>query len=316
MSDCYTHQPVLLKECIQGLAIKSDGTYVDCTLGRGGHSSAILEQLGESGHLSAIDADPILLNEQQQVVLNHLFADNRFSFSHDNFVNLSQVLSVQGLMGKVDGILLDLGVSSPQLDDASRGFSFQRNGPLDMRMDTSRGVDAATWLSQVSEKELVRVLRVFGEEPAAKRIAKAVLRQREEEPITTTRQLSELVSSVVRRGPTGKHPATRSFQAIRIAVNDELRVLERVLPQCVEALAPGGRLCVISFHSLEDRLVKQFIAQESAGVVDWLPGMRAPENSKPATLCKIGKLIRASEDERAVNPRARSACLRIAEKQG
>lgn len=314
-SDYYTHQPVLLQECIQGLAIKANGSYVDCTLGRGGHSSAILEKLGEFGRLLAIDADPILLSEQQQTALKHLFTDVRFSFSHDNFANLSQLLSVHGLMGKIDGILLDLGVSSPQLDDASRGFSFQRNGPLDMRMDTTRGVDAATWLSQVSETELVRVLRVFGEEPAAKRIAKAVLYQRELEPITTTRQLSELVSSVVRRCPTGKHPATRSFQAIRIAVNDELRVLEKVLPQCVQALAPGGRLCVISFHSLEDRLVKQFIAQESAGIVDWLPGMRPPENSKPATLRKVGKLIRASENERAANPRARSACLRIAEKQ-
>jgi 16S rRNA (cytosine1402-N4)-methyltransferase len=219
-------------------------------------------------------------------------------------------------MGKIDGILLDLGVSSPQLDDASRGFSFQRNGPLDMRMDTTRGVDAATWLREVTENELVRVLRVFGEEPAAKRIAKAILTHREQEPITTTRQLSDLVSSVVRQGPSGKHPATRSFQAIRIAVNDELRVLEQVLPQCVAALAPQGRLCVISFHSLEDRLVKQFIAQESAGVVDWLPGMRPPEHNKPATLRKIGQLIRASEDERVANPRARSACLRIAEKQG
>ena len=315
-SDCFRHQPVLLKECLAGLSIKSGGTYMDCTLGRGGHSSAILEKLGNEGHLLAIDADPILLSEQQQTEMRHLFSDPRFSFTHDNFVNLTQVLSMQGLMGKVDGILLDLGVSSPQLDDASRGFSFQRNGPLDMRMDTTSGVDAATWISQVSEAELVQVLRVFGEEPGAKRIAKAVIRKRELEPITTTRQLSDVVSSVVGRSPSGKHPATRSFQAIRMAVNDELRVLEQVLPQCVAALAPGGRLCVISFHSLEDRLVKQFITQESAGVVGWLPGMREPENNKPSTLRKIGKMIRASEDERETNPRARSACLRIVEKQG
>jgi 16S rRNA (cytosine1402-N4)-methyltransferase len=316
MSDCFTHQPVLLNECIAGLAIKKDGVYVDGTLGRGGHSTAILDQLGDAGRLIGIDADAILLAEQQQSDMGHLFSDARFSFCHDNFANLTQLLSVQGLVGKVNGILLDLGVSSPQLDDASRGFSFQRNGPLDMRMDTTQGVDAATWLNQVSEAELIRVLRIYGEEPAAKRIARAVIRQRELESITTTRQLSDLVSSVIARGPSGKHAATRTFQAIRIAINDELRVLEKVLPQCVEALAPGGRLCIISFHSLEDRLVKQFIARESAGVVDWLPGMREPEYNQPQTLRKIGKVIRASEEETRVNARARSACLRVAEKQG
>jgi 16S rRNA (cytosine1402-N4)-methyltransferase len=315
-TDCYTHQPVLLNECLMGLSIKPDGTYIDCTLGRGGHSKAILERLGESGRLVAIDADPILLSEEQQSAMRDLFADPRFSFSHDNFANLTQVLSARGLMGKVDGILLDLGVSSPQLDDASRGFSFQRNGPLDMRMNTTCGVDATTWINQVSETELVRVLRIFGEEPAAKRIAKAVIRKRDLEPITTTRELSDLVSSVVARGSSGKHPATRTFQAIRIAVNNELAVLEQILPQCIAALAQGGRLCIISFHSLEDRLVKQFMAKESAGLVSWLPGMREPENNKASTVRKIGKMIRASEDERQRNPRARSACLRVVEKQG
>lgn len=315
MTECFTHQPVLLNECLKGLAIKDSGTYVDGTLGRGGHSQQILKKLGENGRLLGIDADAILLSDEQQASMSSLFSDSRFSFCHDNFSNLTRIMDAKGLIGKVDGILLDLGVSSPQLDDASRGFSFMRNGPLDMRMDTTQGMDAATWINQVSESELVRVLRVFGEEPAAKRIAKAVMREREFEAITTTRQLSDLVSSVVARGPSGKHAATRSFQAIRIAVNDELRVLEKVLPQCVEVLARGGRLCVISFHSLEDRLVKQFIARESAGVVDWLPGMREPEHSQPKTLNKIGKAVRASDDERQVNARARSACLRIAEKQ-
>lgn len=316
MDKCFTHQPVLLNECVDGLAIKPNGVYVDGTLGRGGHSSAILKKLGENGQLLAIDADPILLTPEKQQEMKQLFGDSRFSFYHNNFSNLSSILTECGLMGKVDGILLDLGVSSPQLDDASRGFSFQHNGPLDMRMNTTEGVSAAQWLAEVSESELVRVLRIYGEEPGAKRIARAVLKQRELEPIETTRQLSELISSVVKRRPSGKHPATRSFQAIRIAINDELRVLEKVLPQCVAVLAPKGRLCVISFHSLEDRLVKRFIAQESVGVVDWLPGMREPESSGPKTLEKIGKMIRASEDEQKINPRARSACLRIAEKQG
>ena len=314
MNTCFSHEPVLLPECLDGLAIKADGTYVDATLGRGGHSRAIFKNLGDDGRLLSIDADPALLLEEQQASMQDLFGDSRFSFCHDNFVNLTQVLSAQGLMGQVDGILLDLGVSSPQLDDSSRGFSFQRNGPLDMRMDNSTGVDAATWLATVSEKELVRVLRLYGEEPAAKRIAKAVLRQREEEPITTTRELADLVSGVIARGPSGKHAATRTFQAIRIAINDELRVLEEVLPQCVDALAPGGRMCIMSFHSLEDRLVKQFITRESAGIVDWLPGMREPEHSQPARLRKIGKATRPQREEQKTNPRARSASLRVAEK--
>lgn len=314
MNACFTHQAVMLQESIAGLAIKAAGTYVDGTLGRGGHSTAILENLGEAGRLLAIDQDPSLLMEQQQSDMRHLFADSRFLFCHDNFKNLTSLLSVHGLLGKVDGILLDLGVSSPQLDDASRGFSFQHNGPLDMRMNHQAGESAASWLAEVSEAALIQVLRDFGEEPAAKRIARAIVREREKTPIQTTQALAEVVSSVVGRGPSGKHPATRTFQAIRIAVNDELRVIEAVLPACVEALAPGGRLCVISFHSLEDRLVKQFITRSSAGEVDWLPGMRAPEHSEPATLKKIGKALRAGEQEIKQNPRARSACLRIAEK--
>ena len=300
------HQPVLLAEALAGLNIRPDGRYVDGTLGRGGHAQAILARLGPEGRLLAMDRDPAAV-----AVCD---ADPRFAFIRRPFSRLAETLTEWDWIGRVEGVLLDLGVSSPQLDDPQRGFSFGRNGPLDMRMDPTAGMSAATWLTRVDEAELARVLTEFGEERFYRRVARAIVAARQQAPIATTARLAEIVAAAVPTREPGKHPATRTFQAIRIAVNDELGELRAVLPQTVPALAPGGRLVVISFHSLEDRVVKQFMREQARGrelPLD-LPVMGQPEGM---TLRLIGRTVRPGAAEVAANPRARSAILRIAERR-
>ena len=307
MSGGLTHATVLLDEAVEALAIKPDGIYVDGTFGRGGHSAQILRRLGSKGRLIALDKDPAA------VEAGRAWRDERFHIVHRGFAQLAQVLSEQGVE-KVDGILLDLGVSSPQLDDASRGFSFRFDAPLDMRMDVSSEMTAAQWLATVDEDLLAEVIRDFGEERFAKQIARTIVAARARKPIDTTRQLVELVGKAVRTREAGQNPATRTFQAIRIYLNNELEELARVLPECVTRMKPGARLVVISFHSLEDRIVKQFMRDMSEG--DRLPRgvpIRASEVRK-GKLDLVGKAIRPGEAEKRVNPRARSAVMRTAER--
>ncbi len=304
------HRPVLLAEALEGLNVRSDGFYIDGTFGRGGHASAVLERLGPEGRLWLVDRDP----EAEAEAITRFGGDARCTFFRGSFADVDGWLREAGLEGRVDGILLDLGVSSPQLDRAERGFSFLRDGPLDMRMDPDAGVPASEWLQRVDERELARVLRVYGEERFARRIARAVVRAREQGVAPgTTRELAALIASAVPAKERHKHPATRSFQAIRIAVNGELDALERFLDRVYDWLAPGGRLVVISFHSLEDRMVKRFI-RDAAGRRDLPPEIPViPEGLRPR-MRAIGKAVRASEQERELNPRSRSAVLRIAER--
>jgi 16S rRNA (cytosine1402-N4)-methyltransferase len=301
------HVTVLLDEAVAALEIKLDGIYVDGTFGRGGHSARILEQLGTSGKLIAMDKD------LAAVAVGKQWRDARFQIVHRSYAQLAAVLREQDVK-QVDGILLDLGVSSPQLDEAARGFSFRFDAPLDMRMDVSSGMTAAQWLATVDEKLLGEVIRDYGEERFAKQIARTIVAARAIEPIRTTGQLVKLVSQAVRTREAGQNPATRTFQAIRIYINQELEELARVLPECVTHLKSGGRLVVISFHSLEDRVVKHYLRDLSEG--DKLPRtvpIRAREIPH-GKLNLIGKAIRVSEAERQTNPRARSAVMRIAER--
>ena len=254
------HLPVMYAEALQQLAIKKDGIYLDCTFGRGGHSQGILNLLGPTGQLLAFDRDSDAINSDYAQAM---LADERFRLKHSCFSQLENIIESAGLAGKIDGILLDLGVSSPQLDNPERGFSFLRDGPLDMRMDGSTGVSAEQWLASVDEKDLVKVLFEYGEEKFARRIARAIVEQRAQAPITTTRQLALLIEDAVSVREKHKHPATRTFQAIRIEINGELDELKVVLEQSARVLKPEGRLVVISFHSLEDRIVKRFIRNES-----------------------------------------------------
>jgi len=307
MSEGLAHTTVLLDEAVEALAIRRDGIYVDGTFGRGGHSARILERLGGNGRLISLDKDPAA------VAVGEKWRDARFQMMHRSFAKLAEVLQEQGVQ-QVDGILLDLGVSSPQLDDAARGFSFRFDAPLDMRMDVSSGVTAAQWLATVGEVLLGEVIRDYGEERFAKQIARAVVAARAIEPIHTTRQLVELVGKAVRTREAGQNPATRTFQAIRIYLNQELEELARVLPECVTHLKAGGRLVVISFHSLEDRIVKHFMRDMAEG--DKLPRnvpIRASEVPQ-GRLHVIGKAVRAGEAELRINPRARSAVMRVAER--
>ena len=307
MSEGLAHTTVLLHEAVEALAIKPDGIYVDGTFGRGGHSAQILERLGSNGRLIALDKDPAA------VAAGKAWRDARFHMVHRGFAQLAEVLRELGV-AKVDGILLDLGVSSPQLDDADRGFSFRFDAPLDMRMDTSSGMTAAQWLAGVDESLLTEVIRDYGEERFAKQIARAVVAARAVEPIRTTRQLVELVGKTVRTREAGQNPATRTFQAIRIYLNGELEELARVLPECVTLLKTGGHLVVISFHSLEDRIVKHFMRDMAQG--DKLPRnvpIRASEVPQ-GRLHLIGKATRATGAEVLANPRARSAVMRVAER--
>ncbi|MDZ4262920.1 MAG: 16S rRNA (cytosine(1402)-N(4))-methyltransferase RsmH [Pseudomonadota bacterium] len=305
----FVHRPVLLEEALVALDLKPDGMYVDATFGRGGHAAAILQRLGPQGRLLAIDKDPDAIAAARE-----RFADEpRFSIFHGSFAELGAAVDAAGVRGQVDGLLLDLGVSSPQLDDASRGFSFMRDGPLDMRMDISRGLSAAQWLAQAGEGEIARVLKELGEERFAKRIARAIVTTRQENPIETTRQLAKLVTEAIPRWEPDKNPATRSFQAIRIFINRELDDIRDCMDQVVEVLAVGGRLAVISFHSLEDRIVKRFMRDEARGD-DFPVGLPVTVDQLQPTLRVVGKAVRASAEEVDVNPRARSAVLRIAEK--
>ncbi len=303
------HQPALPVEVMAGLAIQPDGRYVDGTLGRGGHAQAILERLGPQGRLLALDRDPAAA----ECVNARFGGDPRFAFVRAPFSRLAEALTERDWVGQVNGLLLDLGVSSPQLDDPERGFSFVRNGPLDMRMDPTVGMSAAAWLARVDEAELAQALAAFGEERFHRRVARAIVAARQQAPIETTARLAEIVAAAVPTREPGKHPATRAFQAIRIAINNELDELQAVLPQAVAALAPGGRLVVISFHSLEDRVVKQFMREQARGrelPLD-LPVMGRPTGM---TLRLIGRAVRPSAAEVAANPRARSAILRVAER--
>ncbi|MBK5102665.1 MAG: 16S rRNA (cytosine(1402)-N(4))-methyltransferase RsmH [Burkholderiales bacterium] len=308
-----SHTTVLLQEAVDALAIRADperseGTYVDATFGRGGHSRLILERLGPRGRLIALDKDP------QAVAAARSIGDARFSMVHASFVDLAGVLERLGQEG-VDGVLLDLGVSSPQLDDAARGFSFRRDGPLDMRMDTSRGQTAAQWLETAGESEIREVIRDYGEERFAKQIAKAIVAARQRGPIVSTGQLAEIVGAAVRTREKNKDPATRTFQAVRIFLNQELAHLSLALPRMLELLRPGARLAVISFHSLEDRIVKTFM--RDAGRVDVPVRLPLRERELPQPRLRlIGKPVRASAQEIAANPRARSAILRVAERTG
>lgn len=301
--------PVLLSAVLAGLNIRPAGFYIDGTFGRGGHSKAILENLDADGRLLAIDRDPQAIAEADETFADH----PSFELIRGEIGELKHIALERGLQGRVDGLLLDLGVSSPQLDEARRGFSFQSDGPLDMRMDPDKGPSAAEWLGAVTEQELKRVLRVYGEEQAAARIAAAIVRARDSGAIETTGQLASIVESVNPRRGQRRHPATRTFQAIRIVINDELEQLERALHASVELLARGGRLCVISFHSLEDRLVKRFMRNASREPEPYRGMPDVPAEHRPPFRL-IGRAIGASDAEKSANPRSRSARLRIAER--
>ncbi len=302
-----THVTVLLEEAVESLAIKGGGVYLDATFGRGGHSRLILSRLNENGRLVAVDRDP------QAIAAGAALTDPRFQLVHRAFGELSAAANEAGLTG-VDGVLLDIGVSSPQIDDGGRGFSFRHDAPLDMRMDTTQGETAAEWLARAEIKEITEVIRNYGEERFAFPIAKKVVAARLEQPIVTTAQFAALVRATVRTREPGQDAATRSFQALRIHINQELRQLEIALPQALDLLRPGGRLVVISFHSLEDRIVKNFMRHQA--LADDLPKglpLRADQLPLPR-LRLIGKPIKASAAEVAANPRARSAVMRVAEK--
>jgi 16S rRNA (cytosine1402-N4)-methyltransferase len=297
------HIPVMRDAVLDGLAIRPDGRYLDGTFGRGGHARAMLERLGTDGRLLLMDRDPEAIAHARREFGN----DPRIAIRHANFSGMGEWDRARDL----DGVLLDLGVSSPQLDDAARGFSFQSDAPLDMRMDPTTGESAADFIARADERAIADVLFRYGEERMSRRIARAIVARRAESPIRTTRELAELVERTLGRRERNKHPATRTFQALRLQVNDELGSLERALPAAVEVLRPGGRLAVISFHSLEDRIVKQFIrGPQPVSVRRGLP-QPAPA---PAPLRAIGRAQTADDEEIARNPRARSAVLRIAEK--
>ena len=303
------HVPVLLGPVLQGLKIKPDGCYVDGTFGRGGHSGEILKQLNANGRLIAIDRDPEAIASAPQTLTN----DPRFELIRGEIAQLESIITGRGLLGEVDGLLLDLGVSSPQLDEAERGFSFMRDGPLDMRMDPDTGIPASAWLATVAESELRRVLRQYGEETSATRIARAIVNARRDAPISRTAELARIVEEAApARGKQQIHPATKTFQAIRIFINRELEQLEDVLQQTLRVLGNGGRLCVISFHSLEDRIVKRFIRDASREPEQYRGMPSIPVEFRPQ-LKPVGRVIMATAEEIEANRRARSARLRIAE---
>lgn len=304
-----THKPVLLQEALDALDIKPSGCYVDGTFGRGGHSRAILDGLGTAGYLLAVDKDPDAISYGRQ-----LFRDeSRLILQHGSFVMLKALTEQLGWIGEVDGILLDLGVSSPQFDLSKRGFSFSTDGPLDMRMDNSRGISATDWLASAGATEIAGVLKKYGEERFAKRIAAEIVTAREISPVVTTGRLAELICAAVPVRERNKHPATRSFQAIRIFINRELEELQQCLAQTLQVLAPGGRLVVISFHSLEDRIVKRFMRDQARGD-DFPADLPVTQAQLHPQMKVMGKGIRPSPNEIDCNPRSRSAVLRVAER--
>ncbi|GGZ39620.1 16S rRNA (cytosine(1402)-N(4))-methyltransferase RsmH [Shewanella chilikensis] len=310
MSQNFAHLSVLLQETVDGLNIRPDGIYIDGTFGRGGHSRQILSRLGEQGRLIAIDRDPAAIEAAKQ------FADDpRFTIVHGGFGQLADYVEQLGLVGKIDGVLLDLGVSSPQLDDAERGFSFLRDGPLDMRMDNSQGQTAAQWLARAEIEDMAWVFKTYGEEKNARHIARCIAADRDEKPFLRTKDLAGLIERITKHKERNKHPATRVFQAIRIYINSELDQIDQALEGALKVLAPKGRLSIISFHSLEDRMVKRFIRRHSKGeeVPYGLPVTEA-ELNRSRQLLPIGKALKPSDEEIAVNARARSSVLRIAER--
>lgn len=302
------HTTVLLHETVEGCVTDPDGIYVDGTFGRGGHSRLLLQQLSEKGRLIGFDKDPLAIASGKELESE----DSRFRIVQSSFADMPQELKALGI-DHVTGILLDLGVSSPQLDDAERGFSFMKDGPLDMRMNPDEGLSAAEWVAQTPEAEIARVFYEYGEERFGRRMAKALVRERQEREITRTSELAEIIKVANPAWEKHKHPATRAFQAIRIAVNNELGDLEKVLADSVDLLAPKGRLAVISFHSLEDRMVKRFIRAQEKGL-DLPPGFPVTEDQLGRTMKKIGKAIMPTKEEIRCNTRSRSAVLRLAER--
>jgi len=303
------HDSVLLDEAVEALVIDPDGIYIDCTFGRGGHSRAILSRLSDKGRLIGFDKDLQAIAVAEQLQQD----EPRFSIVHESFSLLEQEVRDRGYLGEVTGVLMDLGVSSPQLDQAERGFSFMQDGPLDMRMDTTRGITAEQWIATMDEEDMVWTFRNYGEERYAKRIARAIVEERSKQPITRTKQLADIIAKAHPRWEKHKHPATRCFQAIRIAVNRELDDLKDTLEQVLNVLKVGGRLVAISFHSLEDRIVKRFIQQQEKGQ-DFPPGLPITEDMIHRRMKKVGKFTKAGEGELERNIRARSAVMRVAEK--
>ncbi|WP_423804779.1 16S rRNA (cytosine(1402)-N(4))-methyltransferase RsmH [Neptunomonas phycophila] len=308
--ETFQHITVMLNEAVQALVQNPDGFYVDGTFGRGGHSALVLEQLSDKGRLMAIDKDLEAIAHAGK-----RFADEpRFDIAHGSFAQLGEFVTERGFFEKVDGVLLDLGVSSPQLDDPMRGFSFQHDGPLDMRMDTTQGESAAQWLSHASEAEIADVIFTYGEDKFGRRMAKAIVKEREIAPIETTARLAKIISEANPSWEKGKHPATRAFQAIRIHVNRELEDLERCLDRALDSLKVGGRLVIISFHSLEDRIVKRFIRKYVKGDEHLPRGIPFTQDMLDQRLKAEGKMSKASTAEVEENPRSRSAVMRVATK--
>ncbi len=310
MAQDFSHTTVLLDEAVKLLITDDNGFYVDGTFGRGGHSSLILQHLGSAGRLMAIDKDPQAIAHAGE----RFAGEPRFSICHGSFAELERFVTAAGKAGAIDGILLDLGVSSPQLDDPNRGFSFLHDGPLDMRMNPTVGESAADWSNHASEREIADVLYTYGEERFSRRMAKAVVAARAERPITTTGRLAQIIAEANPAWEKGKHPATRAFQAIRIQVNRELEDLERCLEQALEMLRPEGRLVVISFHSLEDRIVKRFIRKYVKGDEHLPPGIPVTDDMLNQRLKAVGKALKPGKREVDENPRARSAVMRVASK--
>lgn len=310
MSQEFKHITVLLNEAVTALVQDKSGFYVDGTFGRGGHTALVLEQLAEDGQILGIDKDPEAIKHAHKRFEN----EPRFAIAHGSFAQLQQFVTERDMQGKLDGVLLDLGVSSPQLDDASRGFSFLNDGPLDMRMDTTQGESAADWIARADETEIADVIYTYGEERFSRRMARAIVAHRTENPITTTGQLAKIITEANPAWEKGKNPATRAFQGIRIFINRELEDLENCLDQALDMLKVGGRLVVISFHSLEDRIVKRFIRQHVKGDEHLPQGIPFTNDMLKIRMKNIGKAVKASGSETEQNVRARSAVMRVAEK--
>ena len=310
MNPEFHHKSVLLDEAVELLVHNADGIYMDGTFGRGGHSRLILQHLSPQGHLHAFDKDPLAI-DQAKLMMDE---DTRLSITQTSFAHLDQFAQQQNCFGQVHGILLDLGVSSPQIDDASRGFSFQHDGPLDMRMNPDAGESVAQWIARADAEEIANVLYHYGEERFSRRMARAVVEHRQQQPITTTKQLANIIAIANPKWEKGKNPATRAFQGIRIHINEELKDLELGLHAALEALAPGGRLVVISFHSLEDRIVKRFMRQHAKGDSHIPRGLPVTEDQLNRRLILLSKARKPSPHEIDINPRSRSAVMRVAEK--